>query len=447
MNKPLRYEGDDVELGAESTPLEASTDAFLNDGAPGPVGAGDIDNAFDDAVADRPAPRITIEAFVELAETRRLIETSAQDRRLARTHVEIFDDGLPAAIERYHDTATPNLVIVESGMRGRGLFEQLDELANVCDPDTKVVVIGAANDIALYRELLKRGVSEYLVPPVTPVQFMRTVSGLYTDPDAPFYGKTIAFVGAKGGAGSSTLAHNTAWCIAEMMKVDTTIVDLDLSFGTAALDFNQDVSAGVADALSQPERVDDVLLDRLLTQCSERLSLFAAPSLVDRDYTFDADACETVIDAVRRTAPVTVLDLPYQWGAWARPLVNGADDVIITASPDLASLRNAKQLYDTINATRPNDAAPKIVLNQVGLPKRPEIPVKDFADALGVEPSLVLPFDAAVFGLAANNGQMIGEVAADSKIASGLIELASMLIGRDVPVRKRSFVDQLLKRA
>jgi len=195
MNKPLRYEDGDENLSAESAPLEASTDVFLNNGAPGDgaeesAGLDELDASLDDSFADRPAPRITIEAFVELAETRRLIEASAQDRRLARTHIEIFDNGLPVAIERYHDNATPNLVIIESGMRGRGLFEQLDELASVCDPDTKVVVIGAANDIALYRELLKRGVSEYLVPPVTPMQFMRTISGLYTDPEAPFQSKS-----------------------------------------------------------------------------------------------------------------------------------------------------------------------------------------------------------------------------------------------------------------
>lgn len=451
MNQPLKYDDDDAPAFEEpafdtSAPLEASTDAFLN----GPAASGGIEDepvpGFDDGFADRPVPRITIEAFYELDVTCRLIEACSEDRRMARAHVETFANGLAAAIERYHDTPTPNLVIVESGMRGRGLFEQLDELANVCDAETKVIVIGAANDIALYRELMKRGVSEYLVPPVSPVQFMRTVASLYADPAEPFYGKTIAFLGAKGGSGSSTVAHNVAWCVAELLKVDTTIIDLDLPFGTAALDFNQDITTGVADALSQPDRVDDVLLDRLLTQCTERLSLFAAPALVDRDYPLDAESCETVIDAVRRTVPVTILDLPHVWASWTRPLVGGADEIIITANPDLACLRNAKQLYDAVNASRPNDAAPKIVLNQVGLPKRPEIPVKDFADALGVDLSLVLPFDAAVFGAAANNGQMISEVAGDSKVAAGFAELAATLLGREVPARKASFFDQLLKR-
>jgi pilus assembly protein CpaE len=447
MSNPNRF---DDEPSYEQEPLDPSTDAFLNaafdgdmDGAAPASSPSQIEVDF----ADRPAPRISIEAFCELEETRRLISSCASDRRLARTHVTVLDGGLSAAIERFHDNATPNLVIVESGMRGKGLFDQLDELANVCDPDTKVVVIGAVNDISLYRELVKRGVNEYLVPPISPVQFMRAVSGLYTDPAAPFYGKTVAFIGAKGGSGSSTIAHNTAWCIAEALHIDTTIVDFDLSFGTAALDFNQEVSTGIADALIQPDRVDDVLLERLLTSCGERLSLFAAPAAVDRDFDFHAEACESVIDALRRTVPVVVLDIPHQWPSWLRSTINGADEVIITATPDLACLRNAKHLFDMINGTRPNDAAPKLIINQTGLPKRPEIPVKDFADAMGVEPTLVLPFDAAVFGAAANNGQMIAEMAADSKVAEGLIELAARLTGRDPPVRKKTLVQRMLKRA
>jgi pilus assembly protein CpaE len=445
MSDPHRFDDEDPSFA--QAPLDPATDDFLrgdtHDGAVAPAAPAQVDMDF----ADRPAPRISIEAFCELEETRRLITSCAEDRRLSRTHVAVFDGGLSAAIERFHDNATPNLVVVESGMRGKGLFDQLDELANVCDPDTKVIVIGAVNDISLYRELVKRGVNEYLVPPITPLQLMRGVAGLYSDPAAPFYGKTIAFVGAKGGAGSSTIAHNTAWCIAESLQIDTTIVDFDLGYGTAALDFNQDVTTGIADAMTQPDRVDDVLLERLLTSCGERLSLFAAPASVDRDYDFSPEACESVVDALRRTVPVVILDLPHQWPSWVRSTLSGADEVIIVASPDLASLRNAKHLHDLINATRPNDAAPKLILNQVGMPKRPEIPVKDFADAMGVEPTLVLPFDASVFGAAANNGQMIAEMAADSKVAEGFIALAARLTGREPPMRKKTFVERMLKRA
>src|SRR5690606_10517786 len=179
-------------------------------------------------------------------------------RRLARAHVTMDMGGLSAAIETFHDASTPNLVIVETGMRGQALFTQLEHLASVCDAGTNVIVIGAANDITLYRELIRQGVSEYLVPPIDPVQLIRAISTIYLDPDQPFAGRTLAFIGAKGGAGSSTVAHNVGWFISEGAEADATIVDLDLPFGTAGLDFNQDPVSGVADALSKPDRIDDV---------------------------------------------------------------------------------------------------------------------------------------------------------------------------------------------
>ena len=87
----------------------------------------------------------------------------------------------------------------------------------LADQITKVMVIGAANDIPLYRELIRKGVSEYLTTPLTPVQLIRTIAGLYADPATPFVGRQIAVVGARGGSGSSTLAHNLAWSISERL--------------------------------------------------------------------------------------------------------------------------------------------------------------------------------------------------------------------------------------
>jgi pilus assembly protein CpaE len=146
-------------------------------------------------------PRIAIHAFCESPETGQLIHNAGSDRRMAKTHVTVELGGLAAAIERFHDATTPELLMVETGMRGRELFAQLEELAMVCDPDTKVVIIGAANDITLYRELMRRGVSEYLVPPMTPLNVIKTISDLFLDPEAPFAGKSHGLYRRQGRGG------------------------------------------------------------------------------------------------------------------------------------------------------------------------------------------------------------------------------------------------------
>ncbi|WP_421736836.1 AAA family ATPase [Caulobacter sp.] len=401
----------------------------------------------DAALGEVAVPRITIHAFCVRPETAALVETAAADRRMARASTTVRTGGLDAAVELYQNQSTPSLVLVESHDGAQRLLHLLDSLAQVCDPGTKVVVIGQTNDIALYRELMRRGVSEYLTQPLGPLQIIRAVSGLYADPSAPFVGRQVAFVGAKGGVGASTIAHNFAWSMAERMQTATVIVDLDLPFGTAGLDFNQDPLQGVIDALTQPERLDPVLMDRMMVRCGDRLSLFAAPATLDQDYDIGADAYEEVTQKIRGAAPFVVLDLPHSWAAWTRRVLIGSDDLVVVATPDLASLRNAKNIVDLVRQARPNDAPPRLVLNQVGVPGRPEIPVKDFGEALGVTPSLVLPFDPKSFGQAANNGQMVGEVAPKSKAAEGIDHLAQLISRREPPkLQKASMLSGLFRK-
>jgi pilus assembly protein CpaE len=401
----------------------------------------------DNGMGDAAIPRITLHAFCARPETAKLIEHAAADRRMARASTIVRDGGLEAAVDYYQNQPTPSLVMVETTDTAQRLLHLLDSLAQVCDPGTKVVVVGQTNDIALYRELMRRGVSEYLTQPLSPLQVIRAVSALYADPSAPFVGRQIAFVGAKGGVGASTLAHNFAWAMAEKMQTATVLVDLDLAFGTAGLDFNQDPLQGVLDALSQPDRLDPVLMDRMMVRCADRLSLFAAPASLDDDYEFDADTYEEVTQKIRGAAPFVVLDIPHAWNAATRRVLVGSDDLVVVATPDLASLRNAKNIIDLVKGSRPNDVPPRLVLNQVGVPGRPEIPVKDFGDALGVQPSLVLPFDPKPYGQAANNGQMLAEVAPKSKAAEGLEHLARLISRREPPaVQKTSMLSGLFKK-
>ncbi|MFN3816669.1 CpaE family protein [Brevundimonas sp.] len=377
-------------------------------------------------------PRIAIHIFAERQDTLAAAERAGQDRRLSRATTQVRLGGVAAAVETYGHEPTPPLIVVECLAGAQDLLNEIDHLAQVCDQGTKVVVIGPTNDILLYRELMRRGVSEYLVAPIQPLQLIAAIGGLFNDPAQPFVGRSIAFVGARGGAGASAVAHNTAYAMSERIGANTVIVDYDLPFGTAGLDFNQDPLNGVADALGQPERLDQTLLDRMMVRCTDRLSLFAAPATLDVDWDIAPDAFEEVTTRIRQTAPFVVLDLPHLWSVWMRRTLIAADEVVVVATPDLASLRNAKNMMDLIRQGRPNDAPPRLVLNQVGVPGRPEIPAKDFGAALGVHPSLTIPFEPKVFGAAANNGQMILDAAARSKSAEAFQTLAQIVSRREI---------------
>jgi len=158
----------------------------------------------------------------------------------------------------------------------------------------------------------------------------------------------------------------------------------------------------------------------------------------------DPEAYSKVIETVRKNTPYVVLDLPHTWNTWVMETLLNADDVVIVCQPDLASLRNGKNIIDQLTGARPNDAPPRLVLNMAGVPKRPEIPVKDFASAIGIEPSIVLPFEPHLFGMASNNGQMISETDPTAKPSLALDHLASLITGQSVETRSKGLLAKLL---
>jgi pilus assembly protein CpaE len=391
-----------------------------------------------------PAPRVSVQAFCSTAETAAAAQAAGEDRRLAKTHLTVKMGGIAAAIETYHTQPTPNVIMLETEANN-DILAGLDELASVCDPGTRVVVIGGAHDVAPYRELVRRGVNDYVIGPVAPLDVVRSICSLFSASEAIAVGRIIAVVGAKGGVGASTIAHNLAWAIAR--DLDSVVIDLDLAFGTASLDYNKDPVQGIANAVFSPDRPDTAFIERLMAKCTDRLSLLAAPATLERVYDLGEQAFDAIFDTLRMTTPCIVLDVPHQWSGWARRALVSADDILIVAEPDLANLRNAKNMLSMLKAARPNDHAPLYCLNQVGMPKRPEIDAKGFAKTIESKPIASIPFDPKLFGTAANNGQMIAEVSARHRTTDLFLQIAHRMTGRsEVKKPRGSFLSPILRK-
>ncbi|MGZ5877545.1 MAG: AAA family ATPase [Bradyrhizobium sp.] len=402
----------------------------------------DITHA-DDYIA--PAPRVSVQAFCATTETATTVRSAGEDRRLGKAHLTVQMGGVAAAIETYRTVPTPNVIILETEA-GSDILAGLDQLATVCDAGTRVVVIGSINDVAPYRELVRRGVNDYVIGPVDTLGVVRTICSLFSASEAITVGRIVAVVGAKGGVGASTVAHNVAWAIARDLALDSVVIDLDLAFGTAGLDYNKDPVQGIANAVFSPERPDSAFIDRLLSKCTDNLSLLAAPATLERVYDLGEQAFDAIFDTLRMTTPCIVLDIPHQWSGWARRALVGADDILIVAEPDLANLRNTKNMLSVLKASRPNDRPPLYCLNQVGMPKRPEISSREFAKAIESQLIAAIPFDSRMFGAAANNGQMIAEMAARHRTTEMFLQIAHRLTGRAETKKRRSFLSPIIEK-
>jgi len=383
-----------------------------------------------DAMLIAPVPRVSIHAFCESQSVASIMGAAAEDRRMQKASVKTRMGGVAMALSTYREDQTPNVIMLEVGSDRSAFLADLDGLAEFCDDGTRVLVVGRINDVTLYRALIARGVSDYLIEPFDPLDVIRVISELYGKPGATSLGRIIAVYGAKGGVGASMVSHHVAWSIANKLDMAAVIADFDLPFGTVGLDFNLDPLQGIAEAVFSSDRLDGNMLDRLMSKAGDRLNLLAAPATLAREYDFEADAFDSLMDLLRASAPAVVLDIPHMWTAWTRRLLLGADEVVLVAEPDLGNLRNVKNILDLLGPARANDAKAKLVMNRVGLPKRPEIDVKEFAGGLNITPTVVIPFDAKTFGTAANNGQMAAEVAGGARFGALFENLARQVVGR-----------------
>ncbi len=383
--------------------------------------------------AEQPVPAIKIYAAWERDNVNEMFERLVADPRMSRADFEVERGGIERAIERFRDQTSPDLLVLDTTLNASEMLACLDRLAHVLEQGAKLIVIGAVNDIGLLRDLAARGISDYMVAPMRRDDLVRAICALYT---GEHNSRVIAVIGASGGVGASTIAHNIAWSIAERQECGATLIDLDLSFGTANFSFKDEAAKTVADVLSD-ENADDTFIEHAAVKPSKRLRVLPAPAALEPGVQLDVPALEQLLVRARRLSPFVVLDLPHVWSSWVKQTLASADDVVVVSAPDLASLRNTKNMLEQFKHLRPRAHAPSVVLSMTGMPKRPEILAKDFAQSLDATPVASFAFEPALFGMAAISGKMLGDAAPDSKAALQMDELATSLTGRPAVSAKK----------
>lgn len=375
--------------------------------------------------------RINIGAYVLTDAVRDAVDSLSSDRLFLRSTISVWDGGMTGALEYLSSRSAPELLIVESQAHGEALFEELNGLADVCQPGTRVIIVGAENDINLFKSLIEQGISQYFVDTVTGEELKAAIMDAFADKSATAKSRTIAFAGLRGGVGSSVLAHNVAFELATLYDEDVILVDLDIPFGTAALSYNIQPQQTIADALSQAGSIDEPLLLRYLEAGSKNVSILCAPGHLNSGVEVSANSLEMVLNVVKQMASYVVLDVPHMWNTWTQDILVDADETVLVGVPDLYNLRDGKNLMEFLSPNRGVDAPTRLILNKVGEAKKGELTDKEFKEVLGALPTLNIPFDADSFALAMNNGEMLRKVAGKSKAAQSVESLAKVVSGKE----------------
>jgi len=373
------------------------------------------------------AGRLPVIAFVD-AQTEQLL----QDAAVLPGRNQVIRGGIDKAIEYLSEQRSPNLLLVDiSGIELP--LSKVQMLADVCEPGTNVIAIGDRNDVALYRDLQDAGVGNYLVKPLTRELLTRALAPKTTNGcgggdmgRAPMkLGKMVAFIGARGGVGSTTLAANLAWHLANRQSRRVALVDLDIQHGDCTLLFNVPTTPGLRDALANPLRLDPLLLERIMTQHGERLFMLGGEEPIDEHVQFTPSAVDMLFTVLRGAFHYVIADVPRIPVPAYRRALEIADRRIIVVDQTMRSMRDAVRLKRMLG----DDADRSIfVVNRVGEAGNHGLGLKEIGDTLQAKPTSTVPFLPSLVTPAAHHATIAANKR--GKFANGIGELALEISGR-----------------
>ncbi len=320
------------------------------------------------------------------------------DWRFARVDLQVEEGDVFTAIESFKASGSPDLIIIQTEKIDDELPGQLEQLADHCDEGTGAIVIGPDNDVALYRQLIDMGVSDYLVKPVETNFLADVIAKTLIEKVGVTGSRLIAFVGAKGGVGASALAQAVAWGVSDSLGQKTMFVDMAGGWSTTAVGMGFEPSASLAEAVKAAEEDNEDNLKRMLHQASDRLSVLATGGEVMLEQTVAADQIEALIDMLMVKYPVVVVDLSHGAADLERAVIARANHIIVVTTPSLPALRLTRSLVQEIKDLRGGEAENvDLIVNMVGMAAGNEVSKKDIEEAMNLKVSASIPFAAKAF--------------------------------------------------
>jgi pilus assembly protein CpaE len=379
----------------------------------------------------------------------------AADETSARTLKNAFSDAgfeankivvadTSAVIEQLEIMATPEILLVDLS-KATDLMAEVEKLSTVCDPETDVLLIGSVNDLATYHALLDAGVADYMVAPVSPIEVTKALQRLRVPKSMPEkrpasadvdkqHGKVIGVVGVRGGVGASTLAANMAWIAAQEGSAEVVLIDFDLWFSAQALNFDIDPGTGLFDAVSEPDRIDELFVKRASVRVAEHLSVMACESDFNRSVQQSAKGFSSLTEHVRAAVDLVIIDVPRSALVSQSMDCSQIDTLVLVTDPTLIAMRDCGRLVRFLGEKVP-DVELHVVLNKVGRAGKYELDEKTFSQGVGMTVSTKIPFDEkAILGCEAE-GKCVAAMDARHKLAKSFSKIIHDLVdlGRQKP--------------
>jgi len=342
--------------------------------------------------------------------------------------------GLRNAVQSLSISASPNILMVDLSESDDPLND-INALAEVCEPGTVVIAIGQVNDVRLYRDLLSSGIHDYLLKPLSPGQIRDSLvnaQAIFASPKHNDGGNTkshisTAVIGTRGGVGASTLATSLAWLFSADNKLPTALLDLDIHFGTGALALDLEPGRGLTDAIENPSRIDGLFIERAMIRANDNLAILSAEAPITAPLMTDGAAFVQLEEEFRQAFEMTVIDLPRNMLINFPHLLADVNVVVLTTEMTLASARDAIRLLSWLKSNA-GHAQVMVVANKVQQGVA-EISKADFEASIERKINYFVPYDFKAAANAAKLGQTFAEANRSTKAGGAIRDISKAVMG------------------
>lgn len=378
--------------------------------------------------------RQTFGAWLIDQETKDVVLPVIAERGWAANRIQ--DGGIDTAVRALAVSPSPEYLIIDLS-QSENPEEDVYALADVCSPGTALLALGLKNDVQLYRSLLNAGVHDYLLKPLTVEALRDAIGQMVSAMEEPetvesvsvSTHKTTAFIGIRGGVGTSTIATSCAYSLSQRLDRSVVFLDLDLQFGTGALEFDLEPGRGLTDALDNPTRVDDLFIQRAILKESDKLSLLAAESPLLDVAKIDSTAVTHLVEVMKESAEQIIIDMPRFTISSLTPALNELTDVYLVADLSLAATRDSIRLMAFIRDNAP-DVKVHLIVNKNGSPGN-EVSIADYESSVEAKVDWLIPHDPKALMMASKKGRPITEVEKTSKVGKAIDGIAREIAGLD----------------
>ncbi|HYH17404.1 MAG TPA: hypothetical protein VD995_02190 [Azospirillum sp.] len=337
-----------------------------------------------------------------------------------------------------HDLPSPKVLLVDLDGTANP-FATVAKLASMAGADTRLVGLGTANDIDLYRDLISAGASDYLVKPLAPEALHHVIrqakqTPRRAQPQEMQPGRLVVVVGVRGGVGASTVAVNTAWLLAHELKRKTALLDLDLHFGTDTLALDLEPGRGLREALETPNRLDSLLVASSMVTESDRLSVLGAEEPLEESVSFGPAALGALLEELRGTHEVVVVDMPRHLLPANRPVLGSAEQVVLVSELSLAGIRDTARMMQVIKVL--GGPACVVVASRAGGSRKPQVDQATFEKGIGAKLAHVVPDEDKTVAAATNQGKAVAQLSPASAVVKALRGLAMQMADAQPPAKK-----------